>query len=72
MDALRHIQKTAHILPVIILKFYGSGGRVKSRKELMNSFCVTNKVVVGSKSGTCRTTCSLKGSIPRYTRASLL
>jgi len=28
------------------LNFFGSGGWVKSRKELMNSFCVTNKVVV--------------------------
>ena len=39
VDAHRHIQKT--VLPVI--KCYGSAGWVKSRNELMNSFCMMNE-----------------------------
>ena len=38
----------------------------------MNSFCVTNEMVVGRESGMCRTTRSLKDSILSYARSSLL
>ena len=68
VDAHGHIQKT--VLPVI--KCYGSGGWVKSRKGADELLRDERRVVVGREDGTCRTTRSLKDSILSYARSSRL